>query len=110
MSGSARSRIGRARTLPAAGQPVGRLTFAFVSCANYEAGYFSAYRHLTEEQPDLALFLGDYIYEFIEKRRPTVRLHSDGVEADTLPLYRNRYAQYRLDTDLQRLKIGRAHV
>jgi phosphodiesterase/alkaline phosphatase D-like protein len=32
-----------------------------------------------------------------------VRRHSDGIEAATLPTYRNRYAQYRLDQDLQRL-------
>ena len=102
-SGDAQSRIGRALTAPAPGQPLDKLRFAFVSCANYEAGYFSAYRHLTDEQPDLVIFLGDYIYEYIESRRPTVRRHSDGVEANTLPRYRNRYAQYRLDADLQRL-------
>src|SRR5262249_3720889 len=50
-----------------------------------------------------ALFLGDYIYEYIDKNADKVRVHSDGVEATTLPLYRNRYAQYRLDEDLQRL-------
>jgi alkaline phosphatase D len=102
-SGEAQSRIGHARTAPALGSPVGRLRFGFVSCANYEQGYFAGYRHLTDEHPDLVLFLGDYIYEHIERRRPTVRRHSDGVEATTLPTYRNRYAQYRLDTDLQRL-------
>ena len=36
-----------------------------------------------------------------------MRRHSDGVVASTLPTYRNRYAQYRLDQDLQRLH---AHV
>ena len=102
-SGNAQSRIGRAMTLPALGARVDKLRFAFVSCANYEIGYFSAYRHLADEQPDLVLFLGDYIYEYMERRRPTVRMHSDGVEATTLPTYRNRYAQYRLDPDLQRL-------
>jgi alkaline phosphatase D len=49
------------------------------------------------------LFLGDYIYETIDEKRPTVRRHSDGIEAATLPTYRNRYAQYRLDPDLRRL-------
>jgi alkaline phosphatase D len=102
-SGPAQSRIGKAATLPALGARVDNLRFAFVSCANYEQGYFSAYRHLADEQPDLVLFLGDYIYEYIERRRPTVRLHSDGVEATNLATYRNRYAQYRLDPDLQRL-------
>ena len=59
--------------------------------------------HLTDEQPDVVLFLGDYIYEYTNPRRPTLRQHSDGVIAATLPTYRNRYAQYRLDPDLQRL-------
>jgi len=103
VSGDAVSRIGRAVTLPAPGTALDRVRFGFVSCANYEHGYFSAYRHLADESPEFVLFLGDYIYETIETRRPTVRRHSDGIEAATLPTYRNRYAQYRLDQDLQRL-------
>src|SRR5579862_2934388 len=63
-SGSAQSPIGRAMTAPAPGAALQRLKFGFVSCSNYELGYFSAYRHLAEEQPDLAIYLGDYIYEF----------------------------------------------
>ena len=103
LSGDAASRVGRASTLPAPGAGLERLRFGFVSCSNYEHGYFSAYRHLADENPDVVLFLGDYIYEYIEERRPIVRRHSDGIEAATLPTYRNRYAQYRLDPDLQRL-------
>jgi alkaline phosphatase D len=102
-SGDAASRIGRAVTLPPPGSPLERLRFGFVSCSNYEHGYFASYRHLADENPEFVLFLGDYIYETIEERRPTVRRHSDGVEAATLATYRNRYAQYRLDPDLQRL-------
>jgi alkaline phosphatase D len=101
--GDALSRVGRAATSPQPGSPVDRLRFGFVSCSNYEAGYFSAYRHLADENPDLVLFLGDYIYEDLYRRPGTVRTHSDGVAATTLPTYRNRYAQYRLDPDLQRL-------
>ena len=103
MSGDATSRIGRAATLPPPGSVPDRLRFGFVSCSNYEHGYFSSYRHLADENPEFVLYLGDYIYEYIEERRPTVRRHSDGIEAATLPTYRNRYAQYRLDPDLQRL-------
>jgi len=102
-SGDATSRVGRAVTLPAPGAALGKLRFGFVSCSDYEHGYFSAYRHLTDEHPEFVLFLGDYIYETIEENRPIVRRHSDGIEAATLPTYRNRYAQYRLDQDLQRL-------
>ena len=101
--GDAHSRIGRASTLPANDATLARLRVGFVSCANYEHGYFAAYRHLAEDAPDLAIFLGDYIYEYIDKDPTKPRTHSDGVEATTLPLYRNRYAQYRMDPDLQRL-------
>jgi alkaline phosphatase D len=104
LSKNASSRVGRAITLPSPGSPVKRLRFGFVSCANYEHGYFAAYRHLADDNPDLALFLGDYIYETIERRRPTVRKHSDGVECRTLAQYRNRYTQYQLDPDLQRFR------
>lgn len=103
MSGVASSRIGRAATLPAPESSPDRLRFGFVSCSNYEHGYFSGYRHLADENPEFVLFLGDYIYETVEERRPIVRRHSDGIVAATLPTYRNRYAQYRLDPDLQRL-------
>ena len=102
-SGSAQSRIGRALTLPLRDSKPDRLRFGFVSCANYEHGYFSAYRHLADEHPDIVLFLGDYIYEGIGGSPDKVRIHSDGVEANTLATYRNRYSQYRLDPDLQRI-------
>jgi len=102
-NGDAASRIGRAATLPAPGSSLDKLRFGFVSCSNYEHGYFSGYRHLADENPEFVLYLGDYIYEYIEERRPVVRRHSDGIEAATLPTYRNRYAQYKLDPDLQRL-------
>ncbi|MGA2891730.1 MAG: alkaline phosphatase D family protein [Xanthobacteraceae bacterium] len=103
LSGEAESAVGRAITLSPPGAAPDALRFGYVSCANYEHGYFSAYRHLTEENPEFVIFLGDYIYEGIEENRPIVRHHSDGVEAATLPTYRNRYAQYRLDPDLARL-------
>jgi alkaline phosphatase D len=103
LSGDAASSIGRAVTLPAPGASPAALRFGYVSCSNYEHGYFSAYRHLTDENPEFVIFLGDYIYEYVDEVHPTVRRHSDGIEASTLPTYRNRYAQYRLDPDLARL-------
>jgi alkaline phosphatase D len=103
-SGDAQSSIGRAITLPQRGAKLDQFQLGFVSCANYEQGYFSAYRHLADEAPDLVMYLGDYIYEYVDTRSTDlVRKHSDGVEATDLRTYRNRYAQYRLDADLQRL-------
>ncbi|HTH98601.1 MAG TPA: alkaline phosphatase D family protein [Stellaceae bacterium] len=100
-SGAASSRIGRAMTMPKAGASVDRLRFAYVSCSNYELGYFSAYRHLREEAPDFVIFLGDYIYETVQPEGMTVRRHFDGVVPKDLADYRHRYEQYRLDPDLQ---------
>jgi alkaline phosphatase D len=103
MTNDAQSPIGCARTAPSEDQRLDNFRFGFVSCSNYEQGYFAAYRHLAAEAPDLVLFLGDYIYETVQpKDKPTVRRHGDGVPT-TLTGYRNRYAQYRLDPDLQAL-------
>lgn len=102
-SGDVVSRGGRAVTAPAPGMPLDRLKIAVASCSNYERGYFSAYRHLTDEQPDLVLFLGDYIYEKTLSPGKALRPHSHGAVARDLHGYRDRYAQYRLDADLQRL-------
>ena len=104
MTNDTASPVGCTRTAPGEGQAVDHFRFGFVSCSNYEQGYFAAYRHLAAEAPDLVLFLGDYIYETVQPNdHPAVRRHSDGAIPTTLAGYRNRYAQYRLDPDLQAL-------
>jgi alkaline phosphatase D len=103
IAGGEASPTGRTRTAPSRGAALARLRFGFVSCANYELGHFSAYRHLAAEMPDLVLFLGDYIYEYVSQSPRKVRAHSDGVETRDLRTYRNRHAQYKTDPDLQAL-------
>ena len=95
----ATSPVGRTRTAPAAGAPADRLRFAFASCAQYEHGYYAAYRHMAAESLDLVVFLGDYIYE-TSWGRNLVR-HYDMAPARTLANYRARYALHRLDDDLR---------
>ncbi|HEX6012246.1 MAG TPA: alkaline phosphatase D family protein, partial [Geminicoccaceae bacterium] len=90
--------------LPAAGQPVPKLRLATAGCQRYEEGYFTAFRYLAEEEPDLVFHYGDYIYEYrpqalSELARPTVRTH-DLDEVYTLVDYRNRYGLYKSDPDL----------
>jgi alkaline phosphatase D len=94
------SPVGRAVTAPAAGAAVDRLRLGFVSCADWQHGYYAAYRRLAEDAPEVVLFLGDYIYEYVDVRRPVLRPHVGG-EATDLPGYRLRYAQYKTDPDLQ---------
>lgn len=97
--GDAVSSVGRTHTLPTAGSATANYRIAFASCQNYEHGYFSAYRQMQRDAPDLVLFLGDYIYESQWGSDP-VRRHF-GPEASTLAGYRTRHAQYKLDPDLQ---------
>jgi alkaline phosphatase D len=95
-SGGAASPVGRTRTVP---DSPDRLRLAFASCQNYNHGWFTAYRHMAAEDLDLVLHLGDYIYEGGgERNRP--RNHGPG-EIFTLDQYRERYAVYRTDPDLQ---------
>ena len=64
MAGDAQSTVGRTRTFPAPDAAAARLRIAYASCQRWEHGYFSAYRHMREENLDVVLFLGDYIYEY----------------------------------------------
>jgi alkaline phosphatase D len=93
------SAVGRTRTAPALGAALDRFSFAFASCQQYEQGFYTAYRHMAEEDLDLVVHLGDYIYE-LSWGRDHVRKHG-APECHTLADYRNRYALYKSDTDLQ---------
>lgn len=93
------SAVGRTRTAPAANATLDRFNFAFASCQQYEQGFYTAYRHMADEDLDLVVHLGDYIYE-ISWGRDHVRKHA-APECMTLADYRNRYALYKSDADLQ---------
>jgi alkaline phosphatase D len=98
-SGDAMSAVGRFRTAPAEGERT-PLAFAFMSCQRYDQGLYTAYDHLArEEQLDLAVHLGDYIYEYVSPSN-AVRKHV-GLEIRTLDDYRRRYAQTKTDPMLQ---------
>ncbi|MFJ4470531.1 alkaline phosphatase D family protein [Streptomyces sp. NPDC089424] len=102
------SPAGRARTAPAADAAVANLRFGVVSCANWEAGYFAAYRHLAVRGDlDAWLHLGDYIYEYpageYGTRGTSVRAHAPAHEITTLADYRIRHGRYKTDPDLQAL-------
>ena len=102
------SLTGRAATLPAAGAPVERVRFAAVGCQHFEAGWYTAYRHVAEEELDFVFHYGDYIYEYspgyvldaLHRPIDAVRHYAEH-EPYSLDGYRLRYAQETLDTDLQ---------
>lgn len=105
-SGGHLSPAARTRTAPAAGSAVD-LKFGFASCMNYRAGYFQTMADAADQDLDLMLFLGDYLYEYavqqIDPGRPIPSDLPEEVvpETRTLEQYRLRYALYKLDPDLQ---------
>lgn len=107
-AGGTDSPAARTRTAPAEDASVAGLRFGVVSCANWEGGYFSAYRHLAARGDlDAWLHLGDYVYEYgtgeYGTRGKVVRQHAPTHEIVTLADYRVRHATYKTDPDLQAL-------
>jgi len=95
------SPVGRTKTL--ADNPK-QVKIGIVSCSNYEAGYFNAYESLAKKDVDVIVHLGDYIYEYgtgTYGDTSLTRKHIPNHEILTKEDYRNRYAQYRKDPDLQ---------
>jgi alkaline phosphatase D len=110
--GDDESPVGRTRT---SDPNAAEAKIALAYCQSYESGFYAAYRDMAEWAPDCVIHTGDYIYEGGvgklgavlrdvgggERRVfETVRLNN-GPEIVTLFDYRNRYALYRSDPDLQ---------
>ena len=77
------------------------MRFALTSCQDYQAGYYSAWRDVVEQDVDFVMQCGDYIYEYGPSTDTDApRLHV-GPEIETIEDYRRRYAQYRLDPNLR---------
>ncbi len=100
MAGGITSPTGRTRTLPLPQAAVKRLRLAYASCQRWEHGYYAAYRHMREDQPDLVMFLGDYIYEY-PNASAAVRNFPTLARVLTLADYRERHALHRSDAHLQ---------
>ena len=94
------SPVGRTRTAPAPRSHPGVLRFAFASCQDYQAGFYTAYQHLAEEDVAFVAFLGDYIYEG-PRSAGAARQHEGTDEPFSLVEYRNRYGTYKTDPNLQ---------
>jgi len=93
------SPVGRARTFPRRDVMPSQLRLAFASCQHYEQGFYTSLQHLAQEDLDICIHLGDYIYEG-PARKNGVRQHQ-GREITTLEEYRQRFALYRSDPHLQ---------
>jgi alkaline phosphatase D len=100
------SRVGRFRLARPAdsAEPVRVGVF---SCQKYHRGFYTAHAGLAQEPDlDLVVCLGDYIYERasggqpLPERQDRVGAGGDG-DVQTLEEYRDKYALYQSDPDLQ---------
>jgi alkaline phosphatase D len=106
--GAEASPVGRTRTAPAPDASPPRLRFLNAGCQHFEHGWFTAWRHAAaEEEIDFVFHYGDAIYEYAGRQPgqpggfgPAIRTHAGGT-CRTLEDYRQRYAQYQADPDLQ---------
>nr|WP_330221203.1 alkaline phosphatase D family protein [Corynebacterium comes] len=103
------SPVGRTLTAPGDEEDVEKLRLAVCSCANFEAGYFSAYSDIARRayagEIDIVVHMGDYLYEFASGeyagKYGVVRPHVPTWEIRTLADYRSRHGHYRRDVELQ---------
>lgn len=121
LDGIAQSRVGRTRTAPAKDADVSP-KFAVLSCQDYAGKYFHVARHVSEQELDFVLHLGDYVYETAgnpafqaptDDRKVVFSAPEEALElgegegsflaAQSLSNYRDLYKLYRSDPDLQAL-------
>lgn len=99
------SPVGRTRTTPRRTNRNAAMTFAFASCQDWASGYYSALAHLAEEDLDLVLHLGDYVYEGGIPADGGYRKTPVPAVLQTAPRdverWRMQYALYKSDPDLQ---------
>lgn len=96
------SMIGRLKTLPEEAQDI---SIAFATCQNYADGYFTAYRHMAQEDLQLVVHLGDFIYEKIygppRVAGRLLELPSGSNIVQNLEDYRYLYRTYLSDPDIR---------
>ncbi|MER7563023.1 alkaline phosphatase D family protein [Streptomyces sp. NPDC097941] len=111
------SETGRTRTAPATSAAAASLTYAAVSCQAYHDGYYTAHRHLSQDDVDVVLHLGDYLYEYAVNSVGGQRAYTDrklpalfNRETMTLEDYRLRYALFKSDPDLRAVHAAHPFV
>lgn len=105
--------VGRFRTAPPPGSRI-PIRFAFFSCQDYTHGWYNALQHMSQQDLDFAVNLGDYIYaETVHTLAEGTAVRDDGIGqvlpadhrpvAVTLDDYRAKYSLYRQDPALRNL-------
>ncbi|NYJ00093.1 alkaline phosphatase D [Nocardioides thalensis] len=98
------SPVGRTRTAPSLDARNAAVSFAFASCARWDQGFYTAYGHLANEDLDLVVHLGDYLYEYGINATGGARNQPMGPEfageTTDLARYRLQYGLYKSDPNL----------
>ena len=102
------SRTGRFKTMPLPGAQMQQLRVAYVVCQDYSNGFYHAYGYLAQEEVDVVVHLGDYIYEYLSDGSAvagSVRVvppyPSGAPYPQNLADYRHLYQVYRADLQQQ---------
>jgi len=104
------SRTGRFKTLPAPGDAISQLNVGYVVCQDYSNGFYNAYGFLAQEDVDVVVFLGDYIYEYLNDgvggpNNGPVRVVPPYPRGGQYPAclndYRHLWQTYRADPQIQ---------
>jgi alkaline phosphatase D len=108
------SPIGKTKTLPTGS--VSQVKLAVLSCSNYPAGYFNVYSEVAKSDVDVAIHLGDYIYEYAATGYASTNAASLGRtsvpsnELLSFEDYRLRHAQYKSDADLKQFHANKPMI
>ncbi len=108
------SEVGRFRTARPAdsNEPV---RIGYFSCQDYQAGYYPAHAALAaQDDLDLVVCLGDYVYEQTFYDGPADRKDTLGANKDafvlSLPEWRQKYQLYKADPNLRALHAAHPFV
>ena len=101
-----RSVRGRTKTIPV--DLTNNYRIAFISCSDFNTGYFNVYSRIKDRNDlDAIYYMGDYIYEYEDSRYIASGLKVRDIEPlhETISLtdYRTRYSFYKLDPELRKL-------
>ncbi|MCS7083749.1 MAG: alkaline phosphatase D family protein, partial [Aquificaceae bacterium] len=103
-------KVGKFKTLP---QNPHSMKIAFVSCQNFEDGYYPAYYHIAMEDLNFVLHLGDVIYEAMYSPKipqRAITLPSGAKSAMSLEDYRYLYLTYLSDPNFQLARASHAFI
>lgn len=104
------SRTGRFKTMPRPGDALSQLRIGFANCQDWSNGFFTAYGYLAQEELDVVIHLGDYIYEYradgtagpgLGPVRVVPAFPSGATYPASLADYRHLYQTYRSDPNIQ---------